>query len=46
MPGDVCFKETDDKSMSYLDLEALFKYGCSFLQDLQSPKESISASVS
>jgi hypothetical protein len=35
MPDDVCFKVTDDKSMRYLDLDAIFKYTYSFLQDLQ-----------
>jgi len=35
IPDDVCFKVTDDKSMSYLDLDAIFKHICSFFQDLQ-----------
>jgi hypothetical protein len=35
MPDDVCFKVTDDKSMSYLDLDAISKYEYSFFHDLQ-----------
>jgi len=35
IPDDICFKVTDDKSMSYLDLDAIFKYIYSSLQDLQ-----------
>jgi hypothetical protein len=35
MPDDICFKVTDDKSMSYLDLDAISKYEYSFFHDLQ-----------
>lgn len=35
VPDDICFKVTDDKSMSYLDFDAIFKYICSFFQHLQ-----------
>jgi hypothetical protein len=35
MPEDVFFKVTDDKSMSYLDLDAIFEYAYSFFQNLQ-----------
>lgn len=35
IPDDVCFKVTDDKSMSYLDLDAMFKYVYLSLQDLR-----------
>jgi hypothetical protein len=39
VPDDVIFKVTDDKSMSYLDLDAIFKHICSFFQDLQRSPE-------
>jgi len=35
VPDEICFKVTDDKSMSYLDLDAISKYRYSCVQDLQ-----------
>jgi len=35
IPDEICFKVTDDKSMTYLDLDAILKYAYSFFQDLQ-----------
>lgn len=42
MPDEVCFKTTDDKSMRYLDLDAISKYGYSFFQDLQKSPDAYS----
>ena len=42
MPDEVCFKTTDDKSMSYLDLDAMSKYEYSFFQDLQKSPDAYS----
>jgi hypothetical protein len=35
IPDEICFKTTDDKSMSYLDLDAISKYRYSCYQNLQ-----------